>query len=222
MSFITAIFIVGFAVLAIGFVVWDQGRRRETLGQVWWQLAAHAGLIFHGLELDLWGSSRSPAVSGAYRGRQVRVSRIVQQIDASEGSVPAVYTRMSLEVNNAAGCRLSLGSASFLERIFGRDRTRSGDKEFDHRFRVSGDPATFAQKAVEVLASHVDLFARPAGVIQRTDCAWSWVSWSPPSIQLKGPELTCTQSGVPTYIPHQVALLNLLCDLAELAERAGV
>ncbi len=220
MDFIMVLFLVGFPVLIIALVVWDRGCRRERLGEVWSQLAAHTGLAFNGVDLDLGGSSQSPGLSGLYRGRQVSVSKDVEYHDAYEGGIPVAYTRMRLSVKSHSGCCLKFGGRSFLARIFGANRASSGSSEFDRRYLVSGAPAAFLGRAFQLLVTGAGLFEKPDGLIMRTDDALSWVLWSSPSILLDGYELTCTQSGVPTDIPHQVALLNLLCDLAELAEQA--
>lgn len=49
----------------------------------------------------------------------------------------------------------------------------------------------------------------------------SWTTWSPPSIMLEGSRLVCYQHGVVTDTSFQVALLDLLSDLAGLAEEMG-
>lgn len=42
-----------------------------------------------------------------------------------------------------------------------------------------------------------------------------------PSVELTGEHLTCEQNGELTNVDDQISLLNLLCDMAELAEEMG-
>jgi len=44
------------------------------------------------------------------------------------------------------------------------------------------------------------------------------VSWAPPVISLDGNELICKQSGIWTNIPAQIAILDLIYELADLVE----
>lgn len=102
---------IGFVILVIYVSFWSRRQRQEGLTRTWSALAEATRLEFLGVRLDFWGSSRGPGVAGRYRGRRMAVSRIVEQQDAYEGSIPVVYTRIVADVDSSAGCRLALGSA---------------------------------------------------------------------------------------------------------------
>jgi hypothetical protein len=137
-----------------------------------------------------------------------------------EGTIPAVFTRIWLEVKNRGGCQLHVSSKWFLSRIFSSRQVNSGDPDFDLRFSFKGQPAEFLQRAMQLIVHHPILLDRPDEVIMLTDYPLSWVNWSRPSIHLEGGELVCMQSGVPTQVSGQISMLDLLCDLAELAEKS--
>ncbi len=210
---------IGFLLPAFCFIFWGGKSERDELTCTWSALAEATGLDFRGVQSDYWGSSQSPSLSGLYRGRYVEVSRLIEQQDAYDGSIPLGYTCIVVDLDNRAGCRLTFGASSLLDRIFHHGHVSSGDADFDHRFRVSAEPAGFARRAAEALASHPELFVKHHGIIQCIEAGLSGVSSRPPSIRLRGSYVSCTQSDVPA-VHHQVALLNLLCDLADLADHA--
>lgn len=173
-------------------------RQRAAQAEAWKQFAQRSGLLLNAAELDSGGSPASPVVSGEYRGRRVSLFKDVTEYFAYDGSIPVVHTVLSLGVENAHDYQLAFQGRSFKHR---------------------GDPPEFVEKALRLLEANSELFNHRRGATMLTEAVLTLVNWKPPSIILKGRELTCTQSGVPTDIPHQVELLNVLCDLAELAER---
>lgn len=81
----------------------------------------------------------------------------------------------------------------------------SEKQKFDRCFSIDGAPREYLQRAVDLICrSEPGLLA--------------WMIHYRPSIELKGENIYCWQNGEFTDLNSQIALLNLLCDLADLAE----
>jgi hypothetical protein len=194
--------------------------KHKKLIAIWAEFARHTDLDLDPGRMYYIGNSIPPSVSGIYRNRKVSISKYVRHQAAYEGSIPVVFTCMSLEVKNLTGASLTINSKSFMNRLFGSRGVSSGDHQLDEHYQIDGQPDNFIRSAVRLIALHRELLERPKGIIMRTDYPLSTTNWTRPSIYLKESQLVCFQSGVPTNIPNQVRLLNLLCDIAEIAEYA--
>ena len=193
----------------------NQQEAREDAAAAWSELAEKTGLEFkqdHSLFFE------DLSLKGQYRGRRVCMSKVIRQRSYGEGSIFRVFTRMSLEVNNTGGCNLNVRSKPFLNKVFRFGGKASGNGDFDKRFQFDGKPGKFLWKARQLIVQHLVLLRKPDGVIMLTDTMVLATNWRLPTIQLQGSQLICLQSGVPIHIPSQVEILNLLCDLADLAE----
>jgi hypothetical protein len=84
----------------------------------------------------------------------------------------------------------------------------SGNLGFDRRFSVTGSPHEYLQGAVDL-------------IVQSDPHLFAWILRNFPSVELKGERLVCDQNAELTNVDDQIALLNLLCDMAELAEKMG-
>jgi hypothetical protein len=206
-------------VVAAGYLLYRRSafRKLEQLTNAWTDLAHQTGLALIPGSVSRLGIHSPPSLAGEYRGHKVSVSKIVQHQAAGETSIPAVYTRISIQVTNPGDFRLSLDPRLGLV----VRRAVTGDAEFDRRYKVKGHPPEFQRSAIGLLVNRRDLLIRrPRQVILLTDSPLAWRSWSRPSIRLQGSDLSCFQSGVPTEVDHQILVLNLLCDLALLVEGA--
>jgi hypothetical protein len=213
-------FLLVLPVVAAGYLIYRRSAIRK-LGQLtnaWTDLARQTGLVFTPGTVSRLGIHSPPSLAGEYRGHRVAVSKIVQHQAAGESTIPAVYTRISIQVDNPGNFSFSLDP--MLLGLFRRGRaSATGDAEFDRRFRVKGHPPEFKRSATGLLVNRRDLLIRrPREVIMLTDSPLAWRSWGRPSIRLQGSDLSCFQSGVPTEVDHQIAVLNLLCDLAGQVE----
>ena len=195
-SLILALFIIVACWLALA-------RRQEVQRQVnaWPALAQRTGLT---LDSNIFNIPKAlyhyPGLRGSYRGH----SLTVKLMGDSERIAPP-NTSISLPMQNCACCSLSIQSKTFHDYIHGITEFPSGNLDFDRRFSSKGAPPEYLQRAVDrIVRSDPGLLA--------------WVLRNFPSIELKGDSLICSQNGVLTNVDDQKALLNLLCDLAELAE----
>jgi hypothetical protein len=206
--------IVVFMVACIMFFIdgANQLQQRKRVAAAWSELAEKTGLE---LERDHSYIFENLSLSGFYRGRRVSISTVCKEQAYGEGSITRVFTHMSLEVNNTGGCFLTMRGRPFLNKIFKLGGEISGNVNFDRRFRFGGQPGDFLQKAQQIIIQHPILLRKPDGIILSPALNWR----SLPSIQLQGSHLICLQSGVPMHVLGQVSILNLLCDLAELAEK---
>lgn len=204
-----------FVVVCIMFFIEgaNQQQKHKKVAATWSELAEKTGLE---LEQDHSYIFENLSLNGLYRGRQVSMATVMKDQSYGEGSITRVFTQMLLEVNNTGDCRLTMRGKPFLNKIFKIGGRTSGNGDFDWLFRFDGRPNDFLQKARQLIVWHPVLLRKPDGVILT-----SAINWSLPSIYLQGSNLICLQSGVPTHTSDQISILNLLCDLAELAEKAG-
>lgn len=82
----------------------------------------------------------------------------------------------------------------------------SANQDFDRHFSVIGSPHQYVQEAVDL-------------IVRSDQHLLAWIMRSFPSIELKGENLFCSQNSELTNSDDQMALLTLLCDLAELTEK---
>jgi hypothetical protein len=83
-----------------------------------------------------------------------------------------------------------------------------GNRDFDRCFSVARSPREHVQGAVD-------------RIVQSEPRLLSWIMRNLPSIELRGDKLSCWQNGELTNVDDQKALLDLLCNLADLAEKMG-
>jgi hypothetical protein len=183
-------------------------RRKETEKQVnaWPELALRTGLTYTKKPQKWWDPAvNPPSISGDYRGRYLTMYLFNYGNPDRIDTLIYQNTSILLDVQNCA--QLSLF-------IVGKDAGNthmildipSGNRDFDRCFSVTGSPREYVQGAVDL-------------IVQSDPHLFAWIMRYFPSIELKGERLICEQNGELTSIDDQVALLNLLCDLAELAER---
>ena len=137
------------------------------------------------------------SVHGEYRGRCLSLIFDRELIGST--------TRISLDVLNSFRCSLFIQAKSVLDYIRKNAEVSSGNQEFDRHFSVTGSPRQYAQGAVNL-------------IVHSDSHLLAWIMQKSPSVELKGEHLGCDQNGELTNVDDQLALLNLLCDLAELAE----
>ncbi len=192
--------------------------RHTKLIEIWSELSRQTGLEFERGHVYWIGSSDPPSVSGLYRHRRVSISKVVINIGDYEGTVPVVFTRITLQVDNSHTRLLDIRSKPFLLSLL-RDGG-SGNRYFDKHFKCKRYPDEFIQQIARWVSQQPALWERPDGVFMLSDHFLSAVNWSPPTIHIEDCLLTYTQSGVISNVPMQVHILNLLCDLAYLVEDA--
>ena len=202
----------------------DHGRY-QSLQETWSELAWQSGLSFVPGVRSIFGNYGTPSVCGEYRGRHISLSKVVKHRYggwSDLGAIPVVYTVISLPVANPANFWLYIGAIRSVPEKYGKVLVATGDKQFDRHFAVGGVPREFVQGAVGLMMPRrILLLRRPQGTIQLTDNPLRATTWRRPNIQLRGPELVCRRSGVLTRVDTEIAFLDLLCDLAELAEEMG-
>jgi hypothetical protein len=81
----------------------------------------------------------------------------------------------------------------------------SGNQDFDKCFHALGSPRGYVQGAVDL-------------IVRRDPHLLPWILRNSTFIELKGERLVCDQHAELTNVDDQISLLDLLCDLAELAE----
>ncbi len=191
--------------------------RHETLTRIWSSLASHAGLQFNQGQYQVFGSI-PPSLSGNYRGRQISISKLVHSKWAYEGAIPVVYTRVIVNLNNDKERFLTITSKPLTKRKLKSMSSSNEKQQLGEHFKLDAHPDKFREKVTQLIARRQDLFDCKEDTIMITDYPFSWVSWSPPEINLEGSKLFCIQMGISINIAHQMQFLNLLCDLAELVE----
>ena len=176
-------------------------RRKETKRQVeaWSKLARQTGMTYT--------SGYLPSVHGEYRGRYLSIALI------TSGDVDhqyMIYQNASIQLNvqNSAGFTLSIQGKRVLDYIDPNPDVSSRSLDFDRHFHAMGMPHGYVQAAIE-------------RIVQSEACLLKWIMRNFPSIELKGETLTFSQNGELTSVNDQLALLDLLCDLAELTEKMG-
>jgi hypothetical protein len=199
----------------------------DVLSEAWSALAQQAGLSFIPASKSMFGNYGPASVRGQYRGRNISIKKVFEVLEFPFGKyddddIYLVFTQISFSVTNPANFSLSVGENVWRPKPVVEGWIASGDKEFDRYFALKGWPREFLQKSVNLIMPRKSLLLqRPPRTIQLTTNPLGSTSWRRPSIELKGSELVCRQHGVLTDVHKQIALLNLLCDMAELAEGMG-
>jgi len=175
----------------------------------WPALARAMGLTYEPDDHSLWGD-RDPAIRGEYRGHLMMMgfarTGYAYSISSLEVNVPADIPRLSLVVKNPANIRFTIQPKGFFVRTSRIEAVSSGDEDFNKLFVVKGQPGDYVKRAVQrIVASGFHVL----------DCLHRNIS-----IELNGSNLACTQGRV-LAVEDQIALFNLLCDLAKLAEQIG-
>jgi hypothetical protein len=187
-------------------MVYRAGARH--IAKSWPDLARAAGLTYEPDDHSLWGD-RYPALRGEYRGRFLMMgfarAGYSYSISSLEASVPTDNPRFSLAVKNPANIRFTMQPKGFFVRASRIEAVTNGDEDFDSLFVIKGEPGDYVKSAVQWII---------ASGSRTLNCLRQNVS----SIELNGSYLVCAQ-GRALAIENQIALFNLLCNLAELAEK---
>lgn len=218
-SWVATIGILLFSAVVIMLTARFNYYRHKRLTEIWAEVARVTGLELKQGRVYLVGRSIAPSLSGIYHNHRVSISKVIEHIGDYEGTIPAVFTRVLLELSNSDARLLDVHSKLFS--LFKLKGIASANQYFDMHFQYKGHPANFIQEAAQWMAQHPALWERPDGVIMLTDSLLSFTNWTSPSIHLENSKLTYLQSGVVSNIPEQVNILNLLSDLAELVEESG-
>lgn len=179
-------------------------KAEQRLSEVWREIARHTGLAFQpgSAFLSVLGLAR-PEIRGEYRSRHVSLRRFPTYGYESSW----VDIEISIRVKNPAKCLLTIRPKGLLRGKSQPGNLVTGNEQFDRRIVVHGQPREYVQKAV-VLIAHSDprLLASLAS--------------SPPTIELTHSQLTCRTSERAS-VHEYVALLSLLCTIAQIAEEMG-
>lgn len=192
------------AVLALFVIIpcWlALARRRETIRQVeaWLELSQRTGLTCTP------GYPRS--VRGEYRGRSLQLALFTFG-DPDHDAPVFQNTSIRLDVQNCARFSLSIQAKSVLDYTDKQMAASSGILDFDRHYKIMGSPRAYMQGVVDL-------------IVQSEPHLLEWMMRKFPSIELTGEHLICEQNSELTNVDDQIALLNLLCDMAELAEKTG-
>lgn len=181
-------------------------RRKEIQKQVdcWPELAQRTGLTFDPNIFNIpKGLYHYPGLRGEYRDHSLTVKLFG---DSERNDPPNTF--ITIELQNRASFSLSIQAMRVLDYVNKTTEFPSANQDFYSRFSVIGLPREYVQGVVDLIAKcDPHLLA--------------WIMRSFPSIELKSQNLVCSQNGELTNVDDQRALLNLLCDLAELAEKMG-
>lgn len=181
-------------------------RRRQIQLQVdaWPEVARRTGLSF---DPNIFNIPKPlyhyPGLRGEYRGHSLSVKLFA---DSERNEAPNTIT--SIDTQNYASFSLCVQAKSPLEYIHQITRFPSENPDFDRRFSVIGSPDEYVQGAVDL-------------VVRSEPRLLAWILRSFPTIELKRDSLICRQHREFTNVDDQIALLDLLCDIADLAERMG-
>lgn len=194
--------------------------REKELEIIWSELARQTGLTYIPGKRS-FPSHIFPHLYGEYRGRYVSMSLEIEG-SRDEYDISRVFTKIALQVINPAHLSLEISEKWLLTRRIWKKEILSGNSEFDQRFRVTGKPPEFVQRAINMPdLQNILLLDESQSKIMKAAYALSWASSSRPTITLKGWDLVCLVHGVLTLVDVQIAMLNMLCDLADLAEQTG-
>ena len=184
-------------------------RRQDVRRQVnaWPELARRTGLTFDPNIFNIpLRNYRLPGLRGEYRNRSLTVKLITSGDLDSDNPIILQNTSISLNVENSAGLSLSIQAKGFRDYICKVKQVPSGNLGFDRRFSATGSPREYVQAVVD-------------RIVQSDPHLLAWMMRSSPSMELKGDHLTCSQNGELTNVDDQIAFLDLLCNIAELAEK---
>jgi hypothetical protein len=186
-------------------------RRKELQKQVetWPELAQRTGVAFNPNVFNSpFREYYRPGLRGEYRGHSLAVDLFIYGDADRMDAFIYQNTSISLDVENRGLFSFSIHA----ERV--RDDTHemlgisSENPDFDRHYSITGSPREYVQGAVDLIGG-----SEPQLL--------TWILRNSPFIELKGDHLVCDQNGELTNVDNQLALLNLLCDLAELAEEMG-
>ena len=209
------LFVAGF-----WFTASDERNEDRELEEIWSELAGQTGLTYVSGKRSFL-SFLSPRLSGEYRDRDVSITLEIES-GGGEYDTPRVFTKITLQVINHAHLSLDIRERPPIFSRVGKNDIRSRNHEFDRHFRVRGTPPEFAQRAIELPdLQNLLLSDESQSRIKKMAYALSWASSSRPSIKLKDWDLICLVHGVLTLVDVQITMLNMLCDLAELAEQTA-
>jgi hypothetical protein len=111
-----------------------------------------------------------------------------------------------------------LGSGKWLCEPTGRA------SQLPKRYQVEGSPTEFVQRALDLVAGSSTIFmSLPSNVILTTRpdaTAFTKSSWDLPSVEVDGSTLEGRQHGVLMDTHDQIALFELLSQIADLAQGA--
>jgi hypothetical protein len=178
----------------LGFRLIQRNIRKRN--EIWSELARQTSLDFKPM-----GFLTSPSVSGEYRGRHLSLARISVGDWESQGLI----TQLNVRVNNHGRVSLTIRGRWILDRLLGRSDVSSGNDYFDRSFSVKGSPLPFVQEALQI-------------IVRRESRLFTLLISNRPSIWLKGPSLICSPAEL-AHVADLIALFDLLCDLADLAEQ---
>ncbi len=200
--------------------------RRAADAQLWSEFASQIGFEHPAIDDSPWlGPVVKFPVAGVYRGRRVSLSERVEWEAGGGhddyGSTKRTFTDVSVDVTNPRHYQLGIRQRWSLGRLF-RVAGKAGTGEIerlDRYFGIRGEPEAFVQAVIQSLGPGSILVSPSSAEPRNTQRNMRWeVILRLQSIQLRGSKVTSVQSGLPTSITGQVAVLNLLCDLAELVE----
>ncbi len=198
--------------------------QREELAGIWSGLAEATGLTLDPRNdlLPAYGASAQPALTGSYRGRPTTVGVSVSVGDRDSGLPPNVYFVTTLRVANLGHLTLTIRAKGGLAKWQALPPANSGNRAFDRRYSVKGTPTDFTEAALALIVKRTPItLSRPSNVVLMTHpdaTGFSRATWQLPSIELEGSDLICVQHGALKHVHDQIALLDMLCELANLAE----
>ena len=193
----------------------EQHQYPETeLGEMWSELANRSGLTYEPGYEDVDSVFQGPLgdpmrVWGDYRGRYIYMGRVAygsrDGYSVGDDYPSVVNTKIRLDVQNSALVSLDIHQKGWLRKLIGSGKLSGWGEDLDQRLSIAGQPQEFLQSASELIG--------------RADPSLkTWMIDYHPPIRLAQSHLTC-ELGKLTDIHIQTALLDLLCDLAELAEK---
>lgn len=211
------------ALLIFGVWAWftetQEREQQQGVDKIWSELARQTGLTYIPSKKSFLRIYIPPSIQGEYRGHYVSLA-LVYEGGGGEYDAPRVFTKISLLVRNRAHFSLEIKERWFLARRVGRHDVTSGNGEFDRRFRVRGTPQEFAHRAIRLTdLQSMLMLDESQNKIMKMAYVFSWASSSRPTIKLNESDLICLQHGVLTLVSAQTAMLNMLCELAELVEK---
>ncbi len=138
--------------------------------------------------------------NGQYRGRSLTLSDVWGWNPDETPPVP--WTTLTVRVSNTARYRLDIRESLPLDKWLRPRRVLTGSDEIDRRFHLEGHPPEFVRQAIRLILE-------------------TGVAWGDCRVSLEGPRLTCRWPRALKDTNVRIADVNLLCDLARLAELMG-
>lgn len=209
MEYWPAIVVAG--LVAAGLLLLFDALARALAGKV---RGREASLALPALDAELRQLTRlsnTPSVShtvfekriefdGQYGGRSLTLSDVLDWFPYDAPQSP--MTTLTVRVSNTARYRLNIRESLPLDKWLRPRRVLTGSDEIDRRFHLGGRPPEFVQQAIRLILE-------------------TGVAWGDCAISLEGPRLTCCWPRALKDTKVRMADVNLLCDLARLAELMG-